>query len=68
MPKTTYTLIYAGTHFILTQVDYDKLVSLYDHGKGAPVLWRFIPVGSNEEIAIAIGGGIPLFVRKSRAM
>ncbi|GAA1873539.1 hypothetical protein GCM10009715_20420 [Paeniglutamicibacter psychrophenolicus] len=65
MESHTYTLQYAGQDFTLTEADHKKLSKIYSSGLSiSSVLYRFIPVGEDGEVAIAVGAGAQLVLRK----
>ncbi|MGN7977400.1 hypothetical protein ACTJJ4_07480 [Microbacterium sp. 22195] len=65
MPTITYTLHYADAEFRITHTDYEMLKGLYDRAEGRPSLWRFTPADSDEEVAVAIGGGATFYVTRN---
>jgi len=65
MPATTYALDYDGRTFMLSEADYARLHRVYDTGLAvSSTLFRFVPVGSEVEVEIAIGSGAQFVLTK----
>jgi hypothetical protein len=69
MPTTTYTLRYDGQAFVLSDGDYEKLRKVYRTGLAvsSSVLFDFTPVGSDDQVTIAIGSGAQFVLTKNAA-
>jgi hypothetical protein len=68
MPTTTYTLRYDGQAFVLSDGDYEKLRKAYRTGLAvSSVLFDFTPVGSDDQVTIAIGSGAQFVLTKNAA-
>ncbi|PQZ88180.1 hypothetical protein CQ018_17200 [Arthrobacter sp. MYb227] len=68
MAIQTHTLHYDGNIFGLTEADHKKLTKIYKSGLAiSGVLFYFIPVGEDSEVAISVGSGAPLLIRKTTA-
>ncbi len=58
MAAITYVLGYDGRTFLLSESDYARLHKVYDSGLAvSSILFRFVPVGGDVEVEIAIGSG-----------
>jgi hypothetical protein len=66
MPNPTYTLRYDGQDFVLSDLDHGRLRRVYDTGLAvSSVLFRFTPLGGDDEVEIAIGSGAQFVVKKN---
>lgn len=65
MQIQTHTLFYSGQSFGLNEADHKKLTKIYKSGLTiSGVLFCFTPAGEDSEIAISVGSGAPLVIRK----
>ncbi|MCU1477305.1 MAG: hypothetical protein JWQ64_1998 [Subtercola sp.] len=65
MAATTYALDYDGRTFMLSEADYARLHKIYDTGLAvSSILFRFVPVGSEVDVEIAVGSGAQFVVTK----